>query len=123
MAKKLKARNPQVKKSGPECVLHEGTLMEFVVEEARWECPEPGCTQKAWPEAEVANGRPIVGKGAVEVVLMNDDKTGKPHAFLRAMDNNVMIDVTEHLNTFPTIGRTAMVTLAGMAYTDMRTMG
>ena len=91
--KKLRARNPVVKKKGPLCPVHE-LLMHYSAEEGLWTCAETGCTQVSFPRSEASKGKPIVGRGDVEVFVMTDGHTGEDHYFLRATDNNVMIDLT-----------------------------
>lgn len=99
MAKKKVITEPNIvrTKRGPKCVLH-GVRMRYVPEEVVWKCPEDGCTQVAFPKQEITSGRPIVGRGALELVHIPDPEGSKHGVWmLRAMDNNVMINITDEL--------------------------
>lgn len=92
--KRLKARHPVMEDKRPHCPLHPLVKMEFVVEELRWECGMHGCVQVVFPKAVISGGRPILGRGELELFEVLDGDTEKFHYLLRSADNNVMIDVT-----------------------------
>lgn len=94
MPGKIHARHKPVKDKRPRCPLHE-VPMEYYIEELHWSCPTEGCAQIAFPRAEVSKGRPIVGRGDLEVFVMTDPDSGRQHVFLRALENNVLLDITD----------------------------
>lgn len=97
MARALRAVKNDVKvPSKPQCRLH-GTDMTFDPASMRWSCSEPNCTIVAYPKQD-DQGRPIAGKGELEFVRFTDED-GMVHIFLRAVDNNVMLDVTGYMDT------------------------
>lgn len=93
--KRLRARTLPLKSKRPTCPLHPLVQMEFRPEEARWECQMDGCTQIVFPKAVADNGRPVIGRGEVELFVLDDPSTGNRHYLLRSSGNNVMIDVTD----------------------------
>lgn len=74
----------------PHCPYH-GTEMVFDTGRLCWVCTSDNCGMVSWPKAEVEDGKPIIGKGDVEVVQAGT------HTFIRA--GNVMIDVTDAHST------------------------
>jgi hypothetical protein len=64
--------------------------MAFDLETMVWKCPEAGCTMVAYPKEDIEAGKskPRIGRGLIELVKMDG------HWFLRAPDNNVLIEVT-----------------------------
>jgi hypothetical protein len=78
----------------PQCPLHQ-VPMSYNAENIRWECKVKTCKQISFPEVGAKRGQPIIGKGGLEVtrIHLGDGH----HVFLRASDNNVMLDVTDFL--------------------------
>jgi len=92
----LKARNLPTQDKRPTCPLHD-LKMPYNIDELRWECPRQGCAQVVFPKATVENGRPVLGRGEVELFRMLNPDTGQYHYLLRSSENNVMIDITENM--------------------------
>ena len=96
MAKRIKGGYEPVKKQNPPCPSH-GDMMMFVVDAGRWECSEPGCQQIAFPPRLISgSGKPIVGSGEIELVSVKE--SGTQTYYLRSIDNNIMLDVTSHVD-------------------------
>lgn len=95
MKKKLRAGPPgNILKhpDKPHCVQHK-TEMRFEPGRMLWECTARGCPITAFPNRDT-DGKPIVGVGDLELLIVHDDG-GHPHMWLiKAVDNNVLIDVT-----------------------------
>lgn len=75
--------------------------MRYVPEDMRWVCDIEYCKQVAFPPMVAEKGKPIIGKGEVELVRTKDpdgDKNGR--YLLRAIDNNVIIDITEVISGY-----------------------
>ena len=97
MPRSLRAQKNDVKTpTKPNCRLH-GTEMVFDPATMRWSCTQTGCGIVAYPKQD-DQGRPITGKGELEFVRFTDED-GFVHIFLRAVDNNVMLDVTMYMDT------------------------
>lgn len=87
---------PSTTRSGPTkpgCPVHGGE-MAFNPSVMAWTCVVDPCSMVAYPreDFDAGKGKPHVGEGILEIV-----KHG-PRWYLRAPDNNVMIDVTDYLN-------------------------
>lgn len=109
MAKQLKkSKTVKVEKIAPRkpqgiplCPMH-GLEMVYQPEHMYWECPDRQCAQVAFHREEIAEGTPIMGRGTLELLLMDDPDGSKMGRFiLRCNDNNVMIDVTDALTNVP----------------------
>lgn len=94
--KKIRAEKntTALKDAKPNCRLHGGE-MKFDPATMRWVCTVAGCGIVAYPKHD-DQGRPITGRGALELVYFRD-RDGDPHIFLRAVDNNVMLDITSYM--------------------------
>lgn len=91
----VKVREPDK----PKCPIH-GTVMVYDPEHVRWGCTNPNCKQIAFPPEELEKGKPILGRGELELVRMKDPDGSKDGRYiLRSIDNNVMIDVTDDVNS------------------------
>lgn len=74
----------------PVCPYH-GTEMAFDTGRLCWVCTTSGCAMVSWPKAEVEAGKPIIGKGQVELMEVGE------RTFLRA--GNVIIDITDEYSS------------------------
>lgn len=92
----------------PTCRAH-AREMVFMPGTLRWECPEPDCGMVAYPK-EDDSGRPITGKGEVELLVFKDEY-GEEHLYVRAVGNNVIVEITEATTDWKTDGSTAVVGL------------
>lgn len=109
------------KKRGPRCPVHD-VPMAYDAENVRWKCTDLKCRQIAWPENDADNGRPVVGRGDLEVVLIDDPEGGKEgRVLIRAMQNNVMVDITDCLVTSGTTPGTIELGLRVYHTADRRT--
>ncbi len=87
-------RTPSMK---PGCVIHEVT-MNFDSSLLVWACPMSDCAQIALPRQDIEDGKgkPTVGKGQLDILVMNPDSRS-PRYFIRAQENNVLLDVTDYV--------------------------
>lgn len=84
----------------PRCPIH-GVEMAYEVDHMRWACTFDDCRQVAFPVEQIEQGKPVIGRGDVEVVRVDDpDGMKSGRILLRAIDNNVIIDVTEIMADF-----------------------
>lgn len=75
----------------PKCPYH-AEEMVFAAERLCWVCTHNGCSMVSWPKVDVEAGKPIIGRGEVELVKAGD------MTFLRA--GNVLIEVTQVLHKY-----------------------
>jgi hypothetical protein len=95
---KLRPRKPQ---GIPLCPIH-SMEMEYVTESMHWACPDKACAQIAFPREEIEEGKPVVGRGIVELVMIDDpDGNRLGRYILRTIDNNVMVDITDYIKGIP----------------------
>lgn len=81
--------------SKPSCPIHH-VEMTYEPDRLHWTCLSDGCRQIAFPPEEVEHGKPVMGKGIVELLRMKDPDGSKEGRYiLRTLENNVMIDVTD----------------------------
>jgi hypothetical protein len=76
--------------------------MIYQPEHMYWTCPDRQCAQVAFQREDIEEGKPILGRGILELVMIDDPSGSKLGRFiLRTIDNNVMIDVTDYLAVVP----------------------
>lgn len=85
----------------PPCPIHSSEMV-FKPGEGRWRCTVEGCKQAAFPPRLASGaGEPVVGGGQLELVIApatTPESTQRGYtAFLRSVDDNLMLDVTPYL--------------------------
>jgi hypothetical protein len=97
--KQLKTEPTVIKKpkATPQCPIHAVSMM-FSPERGIWKCVIKGCKQAAFPPNVVEKGKPILGEGQIELVLVKDpDGNKRPRTLLRTVEQNIMIDITDYV--------------------------
>lgn len=87
----------------PKCPIHD-THMKFSVEDFAWACQNTGCRQIAYPEAEIGRGKVIMGSGPITLIIYHQTD-GTDHYMLRCMENNVIINITDLVQTISVNGK------------------
>lgn len=104
-AKKITLSAPVSK---PSCRVHKTTMI-YSPDVLAWRCMIPGCESVAYPR-EDDSGRPIIGKGEVEL-LVHTDEDGYRQVYLRAEDNNVVLNITKIMTLMDARKTSTKVTL------------
>lgn len=97
---KLNAKVNDAKKATirkPKCPVHKQE-MTYAPHEGLWQCVEATCKKVAIPKDEATTGsRPVIGRGSLECFTVID-KDGQKRTCLRAIGNNVVIDITDYVS-------------------------
>lgn len=94
--RKIKTGTPKVPApSKPHCPTHK-TEMFFNTDKMVWSCIKVECGMVAFPKQELDSGKPIVGTGELELVVIRDEY-GENKVFLKATATNIMVEVTNYM--------------------------
>lgn len=96
--KRLKAQKVTVKAPKPPVCPRHQSVMKFDPDNLVWGCTLHGCSMIAHPKVELSSSKPIVGKGDVELIVVQTNKEDEPEYFLRSA-NNVMVNVTKYVSS------------------------
>lgn len=87
-------KNPRTVKK-PMCPVHLDTVMVFNAVRSVWECQHKGCHIIAQPKNEPEQGKILLGKGEVSLRVVCQE--GRPPAIVLISDDNVALDITNHV--------------------------
>lgn len=81
--------------SKPKCPTH-SVEMKFT-SRMLWECTIKDCGMVAFPRQDLDSGKPIIGTGELELVVIRDEY-GDHQVFLKATATNIMLEITKYMS-------------------------